>query len=199
MQPPLRRTSPCTLTEPSLILCPRSVSSSCSSCSLSCLLFSFLLLSLRTLPIRLVVLCPHLRLFALPAPETHSVRSPIPAGTMPTTPITGTTRFRHKPPLRSQHKQTNAGGLFATWLFRTLIGTERDALFTFYLDGEDGSRTHHAFSYPGYQIRIPAVDEDHSASLLPLKERLHWYQSAAFYCHSFCTQICSEKLLDGGV
>lgn len=68
------------------------------------------------------------------------------------------------------YKQTNAGGLFATWLFRTLIGTERDSLFTFYLDGEDGSRTHHAFSYPGYQIRIPAVDEDHSASLLPLKE-----------------------------
>ena len=68
------------------------------------------------------------------------------------------------------YKQTNAGGLFATWLFRTLIGTERDALFTFYLDREDGTRTHHTFTYPGYQIRIPAVDEDHDASLLPLKE-----------------------------
>lgn len=68
------------------------------------------------------------------------------------------------------YKQTNAGGLFATWLFRTLVGTERNELFTFYLDGEDGSHTHHAFTYPGYQIRIPAVDEDHSASLLTLKE-----------------------------
>lgn len=68
------------------------------------------------------------------------------------------------------YKQTNAGGLFATWLFRTLIGTEKDALFTFYLDDEYGTRTHHAFTYPGYQIRIPAVDEDHSASLLTLKE-----------------------------
>lgn len=68
------------------------------------------------------------------------------------------------------YKQTNAGGLFATWLFRTLVGTERNELFTLYLDGEDGSHTHHAFSYPGYQIRIPAVDKDQSAALLPLKE-----------------------------
>lgn len=72
------------------------------------------------------------------------------------------------------YKQTNAGGLFATWLFRTLIGTERDALFTFYLDREDGTRTHHTFTYPGYQIRIPAVDEDHSASLLPLEETVKY-------------------------
>ena len=72
------------------------------------------------------------------------------------------------------YKQTNAGGLFATWLFRTLISTERDALFTFYLDLEDGTRTHHTFTYPGYQIRIPAVDEDHSASLLPLQETVKY-------------------------
>lgn len=72
------------------------------------------------------------------------------------------------------YKQTNAGGLFATWLFRTLVGTDRDALFTFYLDGEDGSRTHHAFTYPGYRIRIPAVDEDHSAALLPLQETVKY-------------------------
>ena len=101
MQPPLRRTSPCTLTAPSLILCPHSVSSSCSSCSLSCLLFPSLLLSLRTLLIRLVVLCPHLRRFALPSPGTHTVRSLIPAGTMPTTRATGTTSFRPRPPLRT--------------------------------------------------------------------------------------------------
>ena len=68
------------------------------------------------------------------------------------------------------YKQANAGGLFATWLFRTLIGTEKNTLFAFYLDGEDGTRTHHAFAYPGYQIRIPTADEDHSAAQLPLQE-----------------------------
>lgn len=68
------------------------------------------------------------------------------------------------------YKQTNAGGLFATWLFRTLIGTERDAMFTFYLDGEDGTHTQHVFTYPGYQIRIPAADEEHGAAPLPLQE-----------------------------
>ena len=26
-----------------------------------------------------------------------------------------------------------------------------------------------------------------------------YYQRNFSYCHSFCTQICSEKLLDGGV
>lgn len=72
------------------------------------------------------------------------------------------------------YKQTNAGGLFATWLFRTLIGTERDALFTFYLDREDGTRTHHTFTYPGYQIRIPAADEDHDAARLPLQETVKY-------------------------
>lgn len=101
MQPPLRRTSPCTLTVPSLILCPHSVSSSCSSCSSSCLLFPSLLLSLQTLPTRLAVLCPLLQRFAHPALAMHSVRSLIPAGTMPTTRATGTTSFRPRPPLRS--------------------------------------------------------------------------------------------------
>ena len=72
------------------------------------------------------------------------------------------------------YKQANAGGLFATWLFRTLIGTEKNALFTFYLDGEDGTRTHHTFTYPGYQIRIPAVDEDHSSARLPLQETMKY-------------------------
>ena len=72
------------------------------------------------------------------------------------------------------YTQTNAGGLFATWLFRTLIGTEKNALFTFYLDGEDGTRTHHTFTYPGYQIRIPAVDEDHSSARLPLQETMKY-------------------------
>mgnify|MGYP004467998051 CR=1 FL=1 len=102
MQPPLRRASPCsTLTAPSLILCLPSVSSSCSSCSSSCLLFMSLLLSLRIPLTRLVILCPLLQRFAHPAPGTHTVRSPIPAGTMPTTRVTGTTSFRPRPPLRS--------------------------------------------------------------------------------------------------
>lgn len=99
MQTPLRRASPCTLTMPSLILCPRSVSSSCSSCSLSCLLFPSLLLSLRISLTRLVVLCPLPLHFVHLAPGTHSVRSLIPAGTMPTTRATGTTSFRPRPPL----------------------------------------------------------------------------------------------------
>lgn len=72
------------------------------------------------------------------------------------------------------YKQANAGGLFATWLFRTLIGTEKNTLFAFYLDDEDGTRTHHTFAYPGYQIRIPAADEDHSAAQLPLQESVKY-------------------------
>lgn len=72
------------------------------------------------------------------------------------------------------YKQANAGGLFATWLFRTLIGTEKNTLFAFYLDDEDGTRMHHTFAYPGYQIRIPAADEDHSATLLPLQESMKY-------------------------
>ena len=100
MQPPLRRTSPCTLTAPSLVLYPRSVSSSCS-CSSFCHRVPRWLLSLRTLLIHLVVLCPLLQRFAHPALAMHSVRSLIPAGTMPTTRATGTTSFRPRPPLRS--------------------------------------------------------------------------------------------------
>ena len=101
MQPPLRRTSPCTLTALSPILCPRSVSSSCSSCSPSCLLFRSLPLSLRTLFILLVALRPLPQLFVHPTPGTLSVRSLLSAGTMPTTRATGTTSFRLRPPLRA--------------------------------------------------------------------------------------------------
>ena len=72
------------------------------------------------------------------------------------------------------YKQSNLGGLCDTWLFRTLIGTEKNALFAFYLDDEDGTRTHHTFAYPGYQIRIPVADEDHSAAQLPLQESVKY-------------------------
>lgn len=72
------------------------------------------------------------------------------------------------------YTQTNAGGLFATWIFRTLIGTENNALFTFYLDGEDGTRTQHTFTYPGYQIRILDADGAHGAALLPLQETVKY-------------------------
>lgn len=68
------------------------------------------------------------------------------------------------------YKQSNLGSICDTWLFRTLIGTEGGTLFTFYLDREDGTRTHHTFTYPGYQIRISAADEDNGAARLPLQK-----------------------------
>ena len=67
------------------------------------------------------------------------------------------------------YKQSNLGGLCDTWLFRTLIGTGTNSPFRFYLEDEDGTYSQHEFNYPGYQIRIPDVEEKRGAALLPLQ------------------------------
>ena len=67
------------------------------------------------------------------------------------------------------YKQSNLGGLCETWLFRTLVGTETNSPFKFYLEDEDGTYSQHEFNYPGYQIRIPDANEKRGASLLPLQ------------------------------
>lgn len=67
------------------------------------------------------------------------------------------------------YRQSNVGGLCDTWLFRTLVGTEKNAPFSFYLEEDDGTYSQHRFNYPGYQIRIPAADEERGAALLPLR------------------------------
>ena len=67
------------------------------------------------------------------------------------------------------YRQSNLGGLCDTWLFRTLVGTEKNSPFSFYLEGDDGTYLQHRFNYPGYQIRIPDADEERGAALLPLQ------------------------------
>ena len=67
------------------------------------------------------------------------------------------------------YKQSNLGGLCDTWLFRTLVGTGTNSPFRFYLEDEDGTYSQQAFTYPGYQIRIPDADENRGAALLPLQ------------------------------
>lgn len=67
------------------------------------------------------------------------------------------------------YKQSNLGGLCDTWLFRVLVGTRTNSPFKFYLEEEDGTYSQQEFNYPGYQIRIPASDEEHGAALLPLQ------------------------------
>ncbi len=67
------------------------------------------------------------------------------------------------------YKQSNLGGLCDTWLFRTLVGTEKNAPFSFYLEEDEGTYSQHKFNYPGYQIRIPDADEERGAALLPLR------------------------------
>ena len=67
------------------------------------------------------------------------------------------------------YRQSNLGGLCDTWLFRTLVGTEKSSPFRFYLEGDDGTYSQHKFNYPGYQIRIPDADEERGAALLPLQ------------------------------
>ena len=67
------------------------------------------------------------------------------------------------------YRQSNLGGLCDTWLFRTLVGTEKSSPFRFYLEGDDGTYSQHRFNYPGYQIRIPDADEERGAALLPLQ------------------------------
>ena len=72
------------------------------------------------------------------------------------------------------YKQSNLGGLCDTWLFRTLVGTGTNSLFKFYLEDEDGTYSQHEFNYSGYQIRIPDVEENRGAALLPLQETVKY-------------------------
>lgn len=72
------------------------------------------------------------------------------------------------------YKQSNLGGIYDTWLFRTLVGTGTKSPFRFYLKDDDGTYSQHEFNYPGYQIRIPDVEENRGAALLPLKETVKY-------------------------
>lgn len=72
------------------------------------------------------------------------------------------------------YKQSNLGGICDTWLFRMLTGTGTKSPFRFYLKDDDGTYSQHEFNYPGYQIRIPAADEDNGAARLPLQETVKY-------------------------
>ena len=72
------------------------------------------------------------------------------------------------------YKQSNLGGICDTWLFRTLVGTGTNSPFRFYLENEHGTYSQHEFNYPGYQIRIPNVEENRGAALLPLQETMKY-------------------------
>ena len=108
------------------------------------------------------------------------------------------------------YRQTNRGGLLATWLFRMLNGSRDGKQHSFYLE-EDGTRILHKLRYPGYQIRIPEEDA-RGGDLLPLEKcvkRLSQgyqlegatgyptkylnYLSGKQPKESRLTQLCSEK------
>lgn len=72
------------------------------------------------------------------------------------------------------YKQSNLGGICDTWLFRMLTGTRTKSPFRFYLKNDDGTYSQHEFNYPGYQIRIPAADEDNGVARLPLQETVKY-------------------------
>lgn len=72
------------------------------------------------------------------------------------------------------YKQSNLGGICDTWLFRTLVGTGTKSPFRFYLKDDNGTYSQHEYQYPGYQIRIPAADEDNGAARLPLQETVKY-------------------------
>ena len=72
------------------------------------------------------------------------------------------------------YKQSNLGGICDTWLFRTLVGTGTKSPFRFYLKNDDGTYSQHEYQYPGYQIRIPDVEENRGAALLPLQETMKY-------------------------
>ena len=72
------------------------------------------------------------------------------------------------------YKQSNLGGICDTWLFRMLTGTGTKSPFRFYLKDDDGTYSQHEYQYPGYQIRIPAADEDNGAARLPLQETVKY-------------------------
>lgn len=108
------------------------------------------------------------------------------------------------------YRQTNRGGLLATWLFRMLSGSRDGKQHSFYLE-EGGTRILHTLRYPGYQIRIPEGDA-RGGDLLPLEKcvkRLSQgyqlegatgyptkylnYLSGKQPKESKLTQLCSEK------
>ena len=80
------------------------------------------------------------------------------------------------------YRQTNRGGLLATWLFRMLSGSRDGQQHSFYLEKADGTRILHTLRYPGYTLRIPdeAAGQDdarpsdgaesHGGSPLPLQK-----------------------------
>ena len=108
------------------------------------------------------------------------------------------------------YRQTNRGGLLATWLFRMLNGSRDGKLHSFYLE-EGGTRILHKLRYPGYQIRIPEEDA-RGGDLLPLQKSVkrlsqgYQLEGAAGYPTKYLnylsgkqpkesrlTQLCSEK------
>lgn len=109
------------------------------------------------------------------------------------------------------YRQTNRGGLLATWLFRMLSGSRDGKLHSFYLE-EDGTRILHKLRYPGYQIRIPDGEDARGGDLLPLEKSVkrlsqgYQLEGAAGYPTKYLnylsgkqpkesklTQLCSEK------
>lgn len=108
------------------------------------------------------------------------------------------------------YRQTNRGGLLATWLFRMLSGSRDGKQHSFYLE-DGGTRILHKLRYPGYQIRIP--DEDtRGGDLLPLQKSVkrlsqgYQLEGATGYPTKYLdylsgkrpkesklTQLCSEK------
>ena len=109
------------------------------------------------------------------------------------------------------YRQTNRGGLLATWLFRMLSGSRDGKQHSFYLEKPDGTRILHKLRYPGYQIRIPEEDA-RGGDLLPLQKSVkrlsqgYQLEGAAGYPTKYLnylsgkqpkesklTQLCSEK------
>lgn len=108
------------------------------------------------------------------------------------------------------YRQTNRGGLLATWLFRMLSGSRDGKQHSFYLE-EGGTRILHKLRYPGYQIRIPEEDAC-GGDLLPLQKSVkrlsqgYQLEGATGYPTKYLdylsgkrpkesrlTQLCSEK------
>ena len=108
------------------------------------------------------------------------------------------------------YKQTNRGGLLATWLFQLLNGSRNGKELSFYLE-EDGRPEPYRFSYPGYTIRIPD-GTGAGGDVLPLEKsvkrisqgyqledtklsrtKYQNYLSGKQPKESKLTQLCSEK------
>ena len=54
-------------------------------------------------------------------------------------------------------RQSNAGGLGATWLYQLLTGTDS---YRFSLEDDEGTRTEKQVRYPGYELRIPDEENE---------------------------------------